>query len=65
MSIDTLNKFMVTSNMNPDGVSVMLPPTPRQNLTKAEALNLAAWVSVLAEATEAEVVEAFRAVRNT
>lgn len=43
--IDTTNKFMV--GVRVDKIIIMMPP--RRELSKADALNLAAWLVTLAD----------------
>jgi hypothetical protein len=43
---------------------VLIGAPPSRAMTRAEALALASWLTVMAEATDDEVLEARRAVEN-
>lgn len=59
MTIDTLNRFLVTSNSGQ--VIVMRPPT---RMTRAEALNLAAWLVAMADSCGPPFEPTFDEVRK-
>lgn len=46
---DVANKFLVAASAGAEMFTLLNPPRPRQALTKAEALNLAAWIVSIAD----------------
>jgi hypothetical protein len=59
--IDTTNTHLVTE----DKGRVFVGVPPQRPLSRAEALALGAWLTVMASATDDEVIEARRAIENT
>lgn len=60
--IDTLNRFGVATT-GAGLTAILMPPLPRQVLTRDEALCLAAWLVTLADPAGAEFVRVLQAVR--
>jgi hypothetical protein len=46
---DVANKFLVASAPADGTFTLLNPPKPRQVLTRAEALNLAAWIVAIVD----------------
>lgn len=61
---DTSNMFAV-GVPGTGGIVIMQPPLPCQIITKAQALNLAAWLSVLADPDGKEFARIVQAIKNT
>ena len=57
---DTADKFLVAASGPHTVVMARLPP-----LSREDALNLVAWVSVVASLTDVEILEARRQVEST
>ncbi len=60
MPLVTFNMFGVGSH--DDLITIVLP---RERLTKAQALNLAAWLVVLADPSGRDFVDLYNAVKST
>ena len=60
--IDTTNRFAVSAFG--DGVAILNPPAAGEPLTRADALNLAAWLVALADPLEDEFAAVLEAVEN-
>ena len=61
---DPLNKFGVGANGEGD-VAILMPPVPGQRLSKADALNLACWLLVLAGVERHELLIALVRIEGT
>lgn len=64
MEFDTTNLFIVTADGHGADQRIIIMRRPAI-ISKRDALNLVAWVSVLAELTDEEVLAARRAVKGT
>jgi len=61
--MDTFNKYIVAVGAGSAGVMIMNPP--REKMTKADALLLAAWIVALADPLDEHFHEILHAVRNS
>lgn len=61
---DVTNRYAVAYAS--DGIVTMLsPPAPRQKMSRQDALNLAAWLTVIANIEDGELLAARRDVEAT
>lgn len=61
--IDTANHFLASGHG--DRVTLLRPPRPGQQLTRDEALALAAWLVAMADPGRQRFEQVYRAVLNT
>ena len=61
--MDTANHFEVVETQT--GVAMISPPMARQVLSRQQALNLAAWLLVMARCNENELVKVLREIART
>lgn len=61
--MDTFNKFAVSIGAGDAGVTILNPP--REKISKADALLLAAWIVALADPLDYHFFEILHAVRNS
>jgi hypothetical protein len=62
---DVANKFLVAAAPADGTFTLINPPRPRQVLTKAEALNLAAWIVTIVDPDMDDFAKMLAAVHET
>ncbi len=65
LEIDTLNKFGVSSHIASGDVVLLMPPASGRRISRADALNLAAYLVVMSNATDEELDRVRRAIAST